>query len=547
MSKSRKKPRKPRTIVILGGALSGPTAAARARETDPDATIVVLERAATISYAVGGLPYYLSREVDAKGDLAPQQAEFFRRHYDVEVRTGVSVERLDADAHVVHTSAGPLAYDSLVYALGAASIRPPVLAEDAANLSGLRNPADLARIDELLQQGATRLTIVGGGYYGVEAADCLARRGVAVTLLEREDRILSEFSPAAAARAAQALRDEGVDVRTGVTIEAVERAGDRIAALACQGFTLPTDLVLICAGVTPRSEIFAAAGGRVQRDGSIRVDARCATNLPDVYATSICVAHTHAITRKPVWTTQAADADKTAQVAGTNAAGGDAELLPTLDTAIVRAGALQLARTGLTDASQHEGAASIHVAGFSCDPFFRGSAPLDVTLVYERDSERVLGAEVVGHAGVDKRIDVLATALVGKLDLRRLAQLDLAYSPPYSSARELVNAAGVIGQQAQLVRAWTPAQLRARKPSCVVYDLRTPEQRAEHPLPGIHALDLAELREHRELFVSAKQIVFVSQHGRESYLAARMAKHFGCRDAGYLSGGLAAWHGDALA
>lgn len=556
--KRSKKPKAPRRIVILGGALSGPTAAARARETDPDATILLVERAATISYAVGGLPYYLSREVDTRADLAPQQAEFFHRHYEVEVRTGVSVERFDADAHVVHTSGGPIAYDSLIYAFGAASIRPPALAEPAANASHLRTPADLQQIDALLQQGATRAVIVGGGYYGVEAADCLARRGVAVTLLEREAQLLSEFSPGAARRAAQALRDEGVEVRTDVVIEGATREGDRITAIECRGFSLPTDLVLITAGVEPRSGIFVAAGGRVHADGSIRVDKRCATNLPDVYATSICVAHTHLITRKPVWTTQAADADKTAQVAGTNAAGGDAELLPTLDTAIVRAGKLQLARTGLTDPDQHEGAAQIHVAGFSCDPFFRplggaaqgGSGSLDVTLIYERESQRVLGAEVVGHAGVDKRIDVLATAITGKLDLARLAQLDLAYSPPYSTARDLINAAGVIGLQAQQVRAWTPEQLRARRTATLVFDLRTLEQREARPLPGIRAIDLAQLREHRDELAAAKQVVFVSEHGRESYLAARMATHFGSRDAGYLSGGFAGWreagHGDTL-
>lgn len=552
MSTSRKprKPKQPRAIVILGGALSGPTAAARARETDPDARITLIERSATISYAVGGLPYYLSREVDARADLAPQQAEFFLRHYEVEVRTGVSVESFDADAHVVQTSAGPIAYDSLVYALGSGSIRPPELGEAAVNVSHLRTPADLQRIDELLQGGVARAVIVGAGYYGVEAADCLARRGVAVTLIERAERILSEFSPAAARRAAAALRDEGVDVRTGAAIDGVRREGDHIRAIACGGAWLPADLVLITAGVRPRTEIFVAAGGRVQKDGAIRVDRRCATNLPDVYATSICVAHEHAITRKPVWTTQAADADKSAQVAGANAAGGDAELLPTLDTAIVRAGALHLARTGLTDLAQHDRAAQVRVAGSSCDPFFRGSGPLDVSLVYDRKTERVLGAEVVGQAGVDKRIDVLAAAITGKLDLRRLAQLDLAYSPPYSTARDLINAAGVIALQAGEVRAWTPEQLRARRASTSVFDLRTLAQREAKPLAEVRALDLAELREHREELAKIRQIVFVSEHGRESYLAARMAAHFGCRDAGYLSGGLAAWReagfGDTL-
>lgn len=542
--------RKQRTIVVLGGALSGPTAAARARETDPDAIIILLERAATISYAVGGLPYYLSGEVDAQADLAPFRVEFFSRYYGVDVRTGVTVERLDADRHVVHTSAGELRYDSLIYALGACSVRPPEFGEGAANLSFLRDMADLERIAAISAQGATRAVIVGGGFYGVEAADCLARRGLAVTLLERGAQLLPEFSPAAASRAARALVAEGVDVRTSAIVTGVTREGERITAIECGEVSVPADLILITAGVRPRSEIFAAAGGRVERDGSIRVDKRCATNLADVYATSICVSHKHAVTRKPVWTTQAADADKTAQVAGTNAAGGRATLAPTLDTAIVRAGALHLARTGLTDLSQHARAARVQVSGHSCDPFFRGSAPLDIALFYDRDSERVLGAEVVGHAGVDKRIDVLATAIVGKLDLGQLAQLDLAYSPPYSTTRDLVNVAGLVGHQARDVRAWTPDELRARPGTTLVLDLRAPAQRDAWPLAGAEAMDLAELRANRDRLRRARHVVFVSEHGREGYLAARVAGHLGCRDAGYLSGGLAAWreagHGGSL-
>ncbi|MFV8752315.1 FAD-dependent oxidoreductase [Nannocystaceae bacterium ST9] len=534
-------PKKQRKIVVLGGALSGPTAAARARETDPDASIVLLERAAAISYAVGGLPYYLSREVDAQADLAPYRAEFFARYYEVDVRTGVSVERFDADTHEVHTSAGIVRYDSLIYALGAGSIHPPQFGEGASNLSCLRTMADLERIDAILNRGAKRAVVVGGGFYGVEAADCLARRGVAVTLLERAAKLLPEFSPAAASRAARALIDQGVDVRTNVVIEGVQRKAERITAIDVRGASLPVDLILITAGVEPRSQIFAGAGGRVQRDGSIRVDKRCATNLADVYATSICVSHTHAVTGKPVWTTQAADADKTAQVAGSNAAGGSATLMPTLDTAILRAGALHLARTGSTDLSQHPRAARIQVGGHSCDPFFRGSAPLDVTLFYDRESERLLGAEVVGQAGVDKRIDVLATAIAGKLDLGRLAQLDLAYSPPYSTTRDLVNSAGVIGLQAQQVHAWTLDEFRDRLVSTLVFDVRTPAQREADPLPGARAIDLAELREHRKILAKAKQVVFVSGHGREGYLAARKAAHLGCPDAGYLSGGMLAW------
>jgi NADPH-dependent 2,4-dienoyl-CoA reductase/sulfur reductase-like enzyme/rhodanese-related sulfurtransferase len=527
-------------IVILGGALSGPTAAARARETNVDANIILLERADAISYAVGGLPYYLSGEVDTRGDLAPYRASFFSHYYDVDVRTKVSVERLDAEARKVHTNAGALRYDTLIYALGAGSIMPPVFGDGAANVSLLRNPAHLQHIDESLRRGARRVVIVGGGFYGVEAADCLARRGCAVTLIERGPQLLPEYSPTAAARAASALVAAGVDVRLHTAIEQVKRKGKKIVALQAGGRRIESELILITAGVRPRTEIFVAAGGKVERDGSIHVNDRCETSLESVYATSICVSHTHAVTRKPIWTAQATDADKTAQVAGANAAGGDAKLGPTLGTAITRAGQLHLARTGLTQLGGRHAVSRIQIAGHSCDPFFRGSQPLELTLYYSQKSERVLGAEVIGGAGVDKRIDVIATAILGKLTLAQLAGLDLAYSPPYAMVRDIVNAAGLVAQQAKHVHAWAIEAFRERGDDVVVYDLRSAAQRKAHKFSAT-PLDIAKLREHRNALGKAKQVVFVCETGRESYLAARAASQLGCRDAGYLSGGLQAW------
>ena len=533
-----------RKIVILGGALSGPTAAARARETDAQAKIIVLERAAAISYAVGGLPYYLSGEVNARDDIAPHRAAFFKKYYDVEVRTKVSVDRFDPDKRKVYTSAGVVPYDTLIYALGASSVLPPVFEDGASNLSFMRNPAQLAWIDRALQKGAGHVAVVGGGFYGVEAADCLARRGgLRVSLIERGPQLLPEYSAVAAGRAALALEALGVELHLGAGVEGVKRKGRRIRGLEVGGQLIEPDLILVCAGVRPRTRIFRAAGGRLQKDGSIRVDDRCATSLPGVYATSICVSHTHAVTRKAVWTAQASDADKTAQVAGANAAGGDARLGPTLGTSILRAGSLHFARTGLTELGGKHEAKRVQVSGHARDPCFRGSAPLDVSLYYAPATQRLLGAEVVGGDGVDKRIDVLATATLAKLKLDQLAMLDLAYSPPYSTARDLVNAAATVASQTAGLRVWEPAELAARDEGTVVVDLRAPKQRKLAPAPelGAKAMNLAKLWDQRKLLRKAKQVVFVCETGRSSYLAARKAEQYGAKSAGYLSGGLRNW------
>ncbi len=528
-----------RKIVVLGGALAGPWAAARARETDDRAKITLVTRGRAVSYAVGGLPYFLSREVSEPGELNKQRAAFFRNYYGVDVQTGVDVKGIDPEKRRVSTSAGSLSYDALVYALGARSLVPEIVS-GASNLSTLRTLPDLKKIDRLIKRKDAAVTIIGGGYYGVEAADCLARRGCRVTLVEKSPLLLSDFSPDASRLAAEALRKIGVDVRNGATIEAVKRKGRAITALNIDGDHVATKLVVVTSGVTPRTEIFSEAGGRLHRDGTIKVDDRCETNLPGVFATSICVSHKHAVTKKPVWTAQAADADKSAQVAGENAAGGSAKLAPTLGTSIVRAGSLTLARTGLTRGDAVRERETARVYGRSRDDFFPGSAELTITLSFDGRTRRVIGAEVLGEDGVDKRIDVLATAITGKLKVDQVAQLDLAYSPPYGTVRDPINAVGTIARQSEDVRAWAPVELMIKTSDTLVWDVRTPKQRKAHPFAAT-AVSLKKLREKKRELKKAKMVVFLSEDGREGYLAARIAKGLGCPDAGYLSGGLRAW------
>ena len=528
-----------RKIVVLGGALAGPWAAARARETDDGAEITLLTRGRAVSYAVGGLPYFLSREVRDVSELNRQRVSFFRSYYGVDVRTGADITSIDSQKRRVTTSAGSFSYDALIYALGARSRIPEEVA-GASNVSTLRTLSDLKKIEKYIQRRGTAVTILGGGYYGVEAADCLARRGCRVTLVERSPLLLSDFSPDAARLAAEALRKLGVDVRNGATIEEVKRKGRAITALNIDGDKVTTKLVIVTSGVDPRSEIFAAAGGKRHRDQTIKIDKRCATSLPGVFATSICVSHQHAITKKPIFTAQAADADKSAQVAGENAAGGDAKLESTLATSILRAGELTLARTGLTRGDAVHDRKTVRVYGRSRDDFFPGSAELTILLSYNDRTRRVLGAEVLGKDGVDKRIDVLATAITGKLTVDQLAQLDLAYSPPYGTVRDPINAVGTIARQSEEVRAWAPVELSVKPSDALVWDVRTPKQRRANPFRA-SAVSLKKLREKKQELKNAKTVIFLSEDGREGYLAARVAKALGCANPGYLSGGLRAW------
>lgn len=533
----------PRTILILGGALSGPTAAARAREIDEAARIILLEQGTAVSYSVGGLAYHVSGEVVSLRSLNRERADFFRDVYRIEARTGVRVRRIDAARHVVQLDGETLPYDRLIYAAGAASVVPDIPGlEGAANAFQFRTLKDLQGITARLARGARRVTILGGGYFGIEAADGFLRRRCRVTILERAPRILSRHSASMAGMAAAALENAGATIVTGVAATAVTRRGPQLTAIVlADGRTIKTDVLILAAGLRPRTDLLREAGARLLADGTVPIDARAATSLPDVFACGVCVSVPLAASDVPVWFAQAAMADKTAQVAGISAAGGDARIGPVLGTAILRAGTLAIARTGLIgdEAGPEAKAVDVHVP--SHDGFFPGAAAVSIALTYHAATGRVLGAEIAGRAGVDKRIDVVATAIAGGLTVEQLAALDLAYAAPFSAARDPVNVAGTVAGavRAGLAAAWTPGALDGQRGRVRLIDVRTAAERRTGTLADARGVPLASLRDQPQL--ADVPIVFISGTGRRAYLAARIARAAGARDAGFLSGGLRSW------
>lgn len=529
--------KKQRTIVVLGGAQSGPTAAARARETDENARIVLIERADAVSYAAAGLAYHLSGEVPSLGDLNRETAALFRDVYGIEVRTGVEVTRLDAKRRVVELGAETLEYDSLVYALGADSIVPEPVA-GAANVFRFRTLVDLAAIAERVAAGKRRVAILGGGFFGVEAADGLLRHHADVVLVESGARILGGFAPAVSVLAAEALSALGARVVTGAKVVQAQRNGDEVSALVLDnGERVPVDFVIAAAGIAPRTELLRRAGAKLLPDGSVTVDARMRTSLPGVYACGVCASVEHAVTGKRALIAQASIADKTAQVAGANAAGGRLKMLPVLGTAIVRAGDVVCARTGLPHGAAKKGVVVSRVHAPSHDSWFPGSSPISIELRHDAKTGRLLGADLCGKHGVDKRVDVLATALSGGLTVTDLAELDLAYAPPFSAARDAVNVAATVASATQHgdARAVAPAELRQEGSGVVLVDVRPAGGK---PLAGALAIPLMSLRQRFAELPDEGKLLFVDEAGRGGYLAARIAEQRGRAGAGYVSGGL---------
>jgi NADPH-dependent 2,4-dienoyl-CoA reductase/sulfur reductase-like enzyme/rhodanese-related sulfurtransferase len=533
---------KQRTIVVLGGAQAGPTAAARARETDENARIVLIERARQVSYAAAGLAYHLSGEVAHLDDLDRETARKFQDEFAVEVRTSVAVTRIDAEGRAVEMGGERLPYDSLVYALGAESPLPGGL-PPAKNVFRFRTLVDLAGIVGAISAGKRRVAVLGAGFFGVEAADGLSRRGLPVVLIERGARVLSAFSPAVSRLATEALAAQGVRLLAGARLREARLAGDEVVELVLDnGQQVPVDFVIAAAGIAPRTQLLEKAGARLLPDGSLAVDERMRTSLPDIYACGVCAGVKHRLTGEGALVAQASVADKTAQIAGANAAGAELAMPGVLGTAIVRAGRLVCARTGLPwDAP---GVEVTRVQARSSDVWFPGSAPLTIELRHDPRSGRLLGADVAGEQGADKRIDVLATAIAGGLSVGDLASLDLGYCPPFATARDAVNlAAGIAAAPARPnLRKLSPAEVLAEPRAFVAVDVRDErEARTDsHPaLTTARRLPLPQLRARFAELPKAGDLLFVDDTGRLAYLAACIAQQRG-RSAAWLSGGLRA-------
>lgn len=547
-----------RTIVILGGVLSGPTAAARARETDEHARIVLITRDARVSYAAAGVTYHLSGEVKSIEDLDHERSDFFESIYRIEVRTETEALAIDPARRVLHVRARAgktdgreetITYDALVFALGARGrVFEPALR--GPNVNGLRTLEDAGPLMRCISSGKKRVAVIGAGLHGVAAVDGLVRGGAQVTLVERDASILPSFGTQTTKMAADALEAGGVRVLTSTVVSGANAAEDgRITSLRLSnGEELEVDFVVMTAGIEPRTELLARAGAHLAPDGSVYVTERGETSVKGIYACGICVSVPHVISGAHVWSAQGAVADKTAQVAGANAAGGDVRLAPMSGSMIRRVLDVTIGRTGLSErqARAQVGASfemtTIHAP--SHDAYFPGSSPVLVQLFWDRGSGKLLGAEVAGRAGVDKRIDIAATAITGNLTVEQLASIDLAYAPPYGSQRDPINVAATAAaaERRGLARFITPEDLHARREHVRVLDVRTAaERRAAGSIPASESIPLEELRAKAKELDRDRSWVLYCDTGRRGYLGARVLEQLGFPDAATLEGGFTSW------
>lgn len=449
----------PRRLVVIGGVAAGMSAASKARRSDPDLAITVFEQGEWVSYSACGLPYFVGDLVAEAGALVARSVQEFAKQ-GIEVRLRQRVTAIDPARRVLHAecldqpSAPALEqpYDALVLASGARPNRPPAAGLDQGGVFFLTTMADALGLRAFIeQQRPQRAVIVGGGYIGLEAAENLTRRGIAVTVVQRPPQLFTGLDPALSDMVAEELGRQGVDMSLCESVlNACEGRDGRVACVQTSQGAIETDLVLLATGVRPNVELASAAGVALGTTGAIAVSPHLQTNLDGVYAAGDCAEHFHRVAGRPAWIPLGTIANKQGRIAGANAAGGHETFAGVVGTTITRVFDLEVGRTGL-NAQEAEQAglscASVTVDYTDIAGYYPGAAPLRLVLLAERGSGRLLGLQAIGK-GVDKRVDVAATALFAGMTVDQIAWLDLGYAPPFNSVWDpLLVAASAVQRQ----------------------------------------------------------------------------------------------------
>ncbi|MDG4858613.1 FAD-dependent oxidoreductase [Streptomyces sp. T-3] len=529
-------------VIVIGGVAGGMSAATRLRRLDEQAEIVVLERGAHVSYANCGLPYYLGGSIAERDDLLLQTPESLAARFRIDVRVRHEVVAIDRAAKAVRVREVESgreyeeAYDKVVLSPGARPFVPDLPGIERART--LRDVTDADRIAGELEAGARSAVVVGGGFIGVEAAENLRERGLDVTLVELAGQVLAPLDPEMAAPVAAQLQEHGVRVELGAQLSKVLPDSVELA----DGRGIPADLVLLAIGVRPETALARAAGLELGPRGGIAVDDAQRTSDPDIYAVGDAAEKRDALSGEPVLVPLANLANRHGRLVADALTGRKVGARPATSTAVVKVFDLTAAATGWTEKRLRAAGRpyqAVHLHPGSHAGYYPGASPIALKLLFDPRDQRILGAQAVGRDGADKRIDVIATAMAGGLTAPDLADLELAYAPPYGSAKDPVNMAGLIAENLTTGTARTVQwhELDDREASLV--DVRTAAEHARGAIPGSVNIPLDELRE-RAAELPEGDLVVHCQVGLRGHNAQRLLAGLG-RDSLNLDGGYATW------
>jgi len=438
-------------LIVIGGDAAGMSAASKVRRLDPEREIVVFERGEFTSYSACGMPYWIAGLFDGPDSLVARSPQTFRDKFSIDARIRHAVTAIDPAASRVEVHdlvAGGHRwepYDQLLIATGARPHCPNVPGSDAEGIFGLSHLASGVAVERFLRERPPRrAVVVGGGYIGLEMAEALLERGVAVALVQRSAEVMSTLDRDMGALVSQALRDAGVELWLGEQLQAFETQRGRVCGVVTDRRTLEADMVVLGMGVRPRSELAREAGLELGPRDAVAVDRRQRTSAPGVWAAGDCASVHHLVTGRATYVALGTVANKTGTVAGGNIAGEVAEFPGVVGTAVSKICRYEVARTGLQERELEElglAYATAVIRSRTRAGYYPGSGRITVKLLGEKGSGRLLGGQIVGLEGSAKRIDVLATALHAGMSVAQLVDLDLAYAPPFSPVWDPVQTA----------------------------------------------------------------------------------------------------------
>ena len=527
-------------LLIVGGVAGGASAAARFRRLSEDAEIILFERGPDVSFANCGLPYYVGGEIVEREKLLVTTPERLRARFKLDVRTRSSVEAIDRSARKVRVrdlASGreyDETYDKLILAPGAVPLRPPISGIDLPGIFTLRNLQDVDRIKQQIDHGLRQAVVVGAGFIGLELVENFVKRGIATTVVELQDQVLPPFDKEMTTPILETLVSKGISVLLGDSAEAFEQTADGLVVRLKSGRRLPAQLVILGIGVRPENKLAVAAGLEVGPRGGIRVNEYLQTSDPDIYAVGDAIEVRDFVSGQATQVPLAGPANRQGRIAADNILGRATKYRGTQGTAIVGVFARTAAMTGASEKGLRRAGwpfRKIYVHPAHHAGYYPGAEPMALKLLFDPETGRVLGAQAVGGAGVDKRIDVLAVAIQAGMTVFDLEEMELAYAPQYGSAKDPINMAGFVaggllrGDHPQIDVEALLAESAEQRP--FVLDVRTAKEFAAGWIPGAVNVPVDELRSRLDELPRERAIAVYCQVGQRGYLATRILQQHG--------------------
>lgn len=528
-------------IVIVGGVAGGATAAARIRRLDEKAEIVVFERSGYISYANCGLPYYIGDVIINPEALTLQTPESFFARFRVSMKVHHEVTAIHTDKKAVsvkNLETGEIfeeKYDKLILSPGAKPTQPKVPGAGLNRVFTLRTVEDTFCIKEYIKKNHPRSAVLaGGGFIGLELAENLQKLGMEVTIVQRPRQLMNPFDSDMAAFIHGEMQRNGVRLVLGRTVEGFAEKGSGVDVLLKDEENLHADMVVLAIGVTPDTDLAKEAGLELGIKGSIVVNDRMETSIPDIYAVGDAVQVKNYVTGQDALISLAGPANRQGRIAADNICGGDSRYPGSQESSILKIFNITAAVTGINETNAKKAGLCVDkviLSPMSHAGYYPGGKLMTLKVVFEKETYRLLGAQIVGYEGVDKRIDVLATAIHAGLKATQLKELDLSYAPPYSSAKDPVNMAGFMIDNIEkgVLRQWFMEDLDSLPLDgrVTLLDVRTVGEYNNGHIDGFVNIPVDELRERLDEVEQGKPVYVICQSGLRSYIACRILAGYG--------------------